>query len=162
MTTNNRLRRTKINDEESLLVSRIRETVGDQCVTQYARSLDMNHESVRRYIRGMTSPPAVFLMRVVERYGVDANWLLLGDDSQNTQTLRTIETVQLAAELERRAAAIGRAANDRACINSKAARLTAAGRDDDPRIRSATRMVTSDSAQKQAGVSDTGPGCGGQ
>ncbi len=102
MTTNDGTKRARLSESERQLAERLREVMGDRCVTEYARSLDLNHESVRRYIRGMTPPSAKFLIRVTERYRVDANWLLTGERLDNADSLRTVETAQLVAELERR------------------------------------------------------------
>ncbi len=111
MTNEQSIKRARISDEERELAARLRDVLGSQCVTQFARTLDLNHESVRRYVRGMTSPPALFLMRVARHYPVDTNWLLTGQDAETHEFLRTVKTTDLAAELERRAAAIGRSAD---------------------------------------------------
>ena len=153
-------RRASHIEEERRLVTRIREAVGDRGIAEFSRILELNHESVRRYVRGMTSPPAVFLMRIVERLGVDANWLLVGDDTRISQTLHTIDTVRLAAELERRAAAIGWAAS-RGQQPASVLNGCEVHEDDVNRQECETRTAARQN-ETRVGISDTNPSSGGK
>ncbi|MFI4892704.1 MAG: helix-turn-helix domain-containing protein [Phycisphaerales bacterium JB058] len=153
-------RRASHIEEERRLVTRIREAVGDRGIAEFSRILELNHESVRRYVRGMTSPPAVFLMRIVERLGVDANWLLVGDDTRISQTLHTIDTVRLAAELERRAAAIGWAAS-RGQQTASVLNVSEVQEGKVSKQECETRTAASHN-ETRVGVSDTNPSSGGK
>lgn len=102
MSAKNGAPRTRVGNEELRLAERVRSAVGERCITSFARTLDLNHESVRRYVRGMTSPPALFLLRLAERCEVDGHWLLTGSAAHAEHTLRTIETSRLTTELQRR------------------------------------------------------------
>lgn len=88
--------------EVTSLTCRVRMLVGDRSITDFARVLDLNHESVRRYIRRKTAPPAVFLLRIADRIDVDADWLLTGRSRPDGVDLSDINTNQLVAELQRR------------------------------------------------------------
>ena len=46
--------------------------------SQFADRLGSTHQSVRRYEHGERACDALFLMNVVEKFGVDARWLLTG------------------------------------------------------------------------------------
>ena len=43
-----------------------------------ARELNMNQGLVSRYRKGETKPPADFITKLCDLYGISANWLLLG------------------------------------------------------------------------------------
>ncbi len=100
------LDRGELAREEAALVERTREAMGDTAITDFARRLGLNHESVRRYIRGLTSPPAVYLLRMAHRCDVDCHWLLTGQREHAQRWLRTVDTKVLTAELSRRADAL--------------------------------------------------------
>lgn len=88
--------------EIASLTNRVRMLVGDRSITDFARVLDLNHESVRRYIRRKTAPPAVFLLRIADRIDVDTDWLLTGRGRPEREDLSDINTTQLVDELQRR------------------------------------------------------------
>lgn len=96
-------------DDERRLQERVRTIAADMGVAELARRLELNHESVRRYVRGRTSPPALFLLRLAERCEVDCRWLLTGQPSDGCTALRSASTQALVRELDRRIGAPGTA-----------------------------------------------------
>ncbi len=95
--------RMRISPCEKQMIDRVRHVVGGQCVTQTARRISMNHESVRRYLLGTTSAPAAFLLRIAENFDVNGHWLLTGKTDQAQQALQCVSTGELLAEVKRRA-----------------------------------------------------------
>ena len=101
-TTLKQARHAGLTDDEAQLSDRVRSLVGPRGITHLARTLELNHESVRRYVRGATSPPALFLLRIAKNQDVDCRWLLTGQSDQDEQALRTASTQALVGELDRR------------------------------------------------------------
>jgi transcriptional regulator with XRE-family HTH domain len=88
------------------LTERIRLIVGAYYVSEVAELVDMNPETVRRYIRG-AAPSAQFLMRLANACDVSSDWLLRGVGPRHRSnalghTLRDVSDAELVAELRRR------------------------------------------------------------
>ncbi len=99
-------------DDELRLNDRVRSIVGNGGITEFARKLGLNHESVRRYVRGATAPPALFLLRVASRCDVDCRWLLTGEREHEAALLRSASTEALTREIDRRVEAFLELAQD--------------------------------------------------
>ena len=59
-----------------LLLSRLRETLGDRGPTQISRDLGVPQSNISSYLSGKRSPKAAFLSKVADKYGVNIQWLL--------------------------------------------------------------------------------------
>lgn len=71
-------KRTRGTSFQSEISKRLSATAGDTTYSHIARTLGTNHETVRRYLRGITAPSVEFLIRFSEMFRVDAGWLLTG------------------------------------------------------------------------------------
>ncbi|GIW73970.1 MAG: hypothetical protein KatS3mg103_0492 [Phycisphaerales bacterium] len=91
-----------LTEDERRLNERVRTLLDGGSITRLAATLGLNHESVRRYVRGTTSPPALFLLRLATRTDVDCRWLLTGQREPDEHALRSVATQALVRELERR------------------------------------------------------------
>lgn len=60
---------------------RLKIIMGGLSVRKFAERLEMSPTTVQEYIKGRT-PPADFVVRVCERFGVDSWWLLTGDGKE--------------------------------------------------------------------------------
>lgn len=56
---------------------RLKIVMGDLSVRKFAERLEMSPTTVQEYIKGR-NPPADFVVRVCEQFGVDSWWLLTG------------------------------------------------------------------------------------
>lgn len=104
--------RDGLTDDELRLNDRVRSIVGNGGITEFARKLRLNHESVRRYVRGATAPPALFLLRLASQCDVDCRWLLTGEREHEAAMLRTASTEALTREIDRRVEAFLELAQD--------------------------------------------------
>tara|TARA_R110000744_G_scaffold167236_3_gene284587 strand:+ start:399 stop:848 length:450 start_codon:yes stop_codon:yes gene_type:complete len=132
--------------EEALLNNRVRTLIGNQSVTEFARVLGLNHESVRRYIRRKTSPPAVFLLRIAERMEVDGTWLLTGISSDDRMNLRNVHTSLLIEEINRRSEVfleIVRQMNPEKAMDISRSALVCAALDLQPSVTNAAQQRSS-------------------
>lgn len=68
-------RRRRLNVE---MGERLRSIIHKQTVRAVSAEMGFHPQSVRRWLQGDSSPPAAFLIAVCERFGVSADWLLLG------------------------------------------------------------------------------------
>jgi hypothetical protein len=75
---------------ESAIRARLLEVAGDMSIAALASAVELNHESVRRAVRGGTIRTELVL-RVCARFNVSADWLLFGigarDDADIPQVL---------------------------------------------------------------------------
>ena len=88
------------------LPERLRITVGPASYRQIADRVEMNAESVRRYMHGQ-AVPAEFIAAVCRAYGVSGSWLLLGIgprtlDADRSATIRSATTEELLAAISER------------------------------------------------------------
>ncbi|NDV20941.1 helix-turn-helix domain-containing protein [Pseudodesulfovibrio sp. JC047] len=79
------------------------ETVGDRIRTirggvsqkEFAEKYGLNRNTLARYEKGDNDPSASFLKALIEDYGLDANWLLLGGEEPPRQELTPREAALL-------------------------------------------------------------------
>jgi hypothetical protein len=64
--------------ERTHLHERIGEACGDRSISEISRLTRTNHETTRRYVRGLSRPTTKFLSAVCQFSGVTAEWLLCG------------------------------------------------------------------------------------
>src|SRR5690242_12763922 len=60
------------------LSERLRVVCGDFSFAEFARWTGFNHETVRRYVQGESSPSPVFLAVLCDTFGYSPEWLLMG------------------------------------------------------------------------------------
>jgi hypothetical protein len=89
------------------LHSRICEACGNRSISEIGRLTGTNHETARRYIRGITVPPPKFLAAVSELSGVSIHWLLCGKGEKlqaevDREVVKGSSTRSLIAELAER------------------------------------------------------------
>lgn len=84
--------------EMAELGARLRLVKGRLTIVAMADILGVNHESLRRYLRGR-AVPAFVLMRMVTRMGVDASWLLTGKAKDPASMIHTAPSHVLAKAL---------------------------------------------------------------
>lgn len=63
----------------------VRERAGCSQV-RFAEQIQLTQPTVVRYEAGDRAPDAYLLMRVAETFGVDLNWLILGDKAKREKT----------------------------------------------------------------------------
>jgi|ERR1043165_2631681 transcriptional regulator with XRE-family HTH domain len=68
------------NDYEADLISRVQRVCAGRTCAEVSKMTQTNHETVRRYMRGLSVPPPEFLARLCQALGVSANWMLLGTE----------------------------------------------------------------------------------
>lgn len=71
-------KRTRATSLQVDIAKRLSDTAGKTTYSHIARTLGTNHETVRRYLRGITAPSVHFLIRFSEMFRVDPGWLLTG------------------------------------------------------------------------------------
>lgn len=69
------------------LTMRIRMATRGHTGRQVAAIVGMNHETVRRYLKG-ANPSIEFIKQVCVHYGVLADWLVLGDGPRTREDLK--------------------------------------------------------------------------
>ncbi|MFK7883056.1 MAG: helix-turn-helix domain-containing protein [Phycisphaerales bacterium] len=84
-----------------LLSTRLSIAVGNQTARQVAEQVDMNPETVRRYLAGR-SPSFEFLAAICEHYEVLGTWLLRGEGPRTREELvkQTLKEVKSNEMLE--------------------------------------------------------------
>ncbi|MCC5823743.1 MAG: helix-turn-helix domain-containing protein [Phycisphaerales bacterium] len=80
------------------LTERLRIITGGQTIREVAEMVDMNHETVRRYLSGH-APSTEFLAQICDKYGVSGNWLLLGKGPATIKAVRK-QALETASEEE--------------------------------------------------------------
>ncbi|MFG0306280.1 MAG: helix-turn-helix domain-containing protein [Phycisphaerales bacterium JB040] len=87
----------------SSIADRLREAVAGDTVAGVARRTGYNAETTRRYLNE-GRVPAEFIAALSRAYGVDASWLIHGDDVglHNVDLMARISTADLMHELDRR------------------------------------------------------------
>ena len=75
--------------DTTLMLERLRETVGDRGPSQIAADLGTPQSSVSMYLNGKRSPKITFLKKVSERYGVNIQWLIGFPDAPKYPDLTT-------------------------------------------------------------------------
>ena len=60
------------------LSERLTLVLGDLSYHEFARSTGFNHETVRRYVQGRSTPSPAFLAVLCNSFGYSPEWLLLG------------------------------------------------------------------------------------
>jgi hypothetical protein len=60
------------------LALRLRLACEDLTYAEISRLTGCNHESVRRYVQGITTPPPEFLAAICEHLFISPQWLLIG------------------------------------------------------------------------------------
>lgn len=86
------------------LGARLRRVQGRLTAQAFADALGIHPESMRRYLKGQ-GIPAMLLVRVVDRFDVDAGWLLTGRETPASALLTRVSTDRLLAEVNLRASA---------------------------------------------------------
>jgi transcriptional regulator with XRE-family HTH domain len=86
------------------LGARLRRVQGRLTAQAFADALGVHAESMRRYLKGQ-GIPAMLLVRVMERFDVDAGWLLTGRETPAAALLTRVSTDRLLAEVNLRASA---------------------------------------------------------
>ncbi|MBX3353156.1 MAG: helix-turn-helix transcriptional regulator [Phycisphaeraceae bacterium] len=78
---------------------RIRLLMHRQTLRGFGAEMGFHAQSIRRWMQGESSPPAAFLIAVCERYGVSADWLLLGtgpggpDPHRGSPSVRVVDAM---------------------------------------------------------------------
>lgn len=78
---------------------RIRLLMHRQTLRGFGAEIGFHAQSIRRWMQGDASPPAAFLIAVCERYGVSADWLLLGtgpggpEPQHGSSSVRVVDTM---------------------------------------------------------------------
>ena len=103
--------------EEETIGRRIAAIRGDLKQTEFAERIGVGRTTVIRYEAGTTSPDANFLRRLVDVFGVDPVWLLMGGDRQEQPNLAIDEKLLL--ERYRSAAKAGKDAILGAALGQK-------------------------------------------
>lgn len=69
-----------VSPQTAAVIGRMAGIIEEEGLTMFglAKLTDYNHETVRRYMRGMTSPEIGFAVRFCKVFKVDPSWLLLG------------------------------------------------------------------------------------
>ena len=75
--------------------ARIRAVRGDTPQGEFANRYGLNRNTLGRYESGTNDPSASFLAALIEDFGVDANWLLLGVGEQPKPELTPREAALL-------------------------------------------------------------------
>jgi DNA-binding XRE family transcriptional regulator len=57
----------------------------------YAELINVARSSYKNYERGALDPPSTLVIAICERFGVDANWLLMGKTQPSKDELQKIE-----------------------------------------------------------------------
>lgn len=71
----------------TIFVSRLNELRGEMSVAAFARSLNMPQNTLDCYIKGRRKPSVDLLIRVCDKCGVSADWLLgLSDNRDGSQS----------------------------------------------------------------------------
>ncbi len=65
-------------DARQQLVTRLREAAGARNNREIGEALGFSPETVRRYMTGVSPPCVAFVIALCERFGVSADWLVLG------------------------------------------------------------------------------------
>lgn len=65
-------------DARQQLVLRLREAAGSRNNREIGEALGFSPETVRRYMTGVSPPCVAFVIALCERFGVSADWLVLG------------------------------------------------------------------------------------
>lgn len=81
--------------EEETIGGRIAMIRGDLKQIEFAEKTGVGRTTLIRYEAGTTSPDAKFLLRVIELFGVDPVWLLVGGDMPHQPNLTTDEQLLL-------------------------------------------------------------------
>ena len=63
---------------------------------EFAKKLGISRNTLGRYENGLRAPDADFLLLLVEEFGIDANWLLLGVGEPPTPKLSPRESALIA------------------------------------------------------------------
>ena len=70
----------------NLIADRLKFVMGSHSVRKFAECLNMSPTTVHEYLKGRV-PPADFIVRVCDRFGVDPRWLLTGEGNRGTHVI---------------------------------------------------------------------------
>lgn len=61
--------------------ARLRTVIGDLTIAAFAKSINEPDHRVENILREVQKPPADFLIKLHEQFGVDLHWLLIGNEN---------------------------------------------------------------------------------
>ena len=61
---------------DNIFISRVNSLKGDISVRSFATTIGVAQQSVDKYLKGETTPPISFLVKIAVRFGVSTDWLL--------------------------------------------------------------------------------------
>jgi Bacteriophage CI repressor helix-turn-helix domain len=76
--------------------ARLRTVIGDLTIAAFATSINEPDHRVENILREVQKPPADFLIKLHEQYGVDLHWLLTGKGNGGAPTITVREQRLLA------------------------------------------------------------------
>lgn len=81
------------------LGERIKELRGDMSVVEFCRQFGIHRNTLPRYESGERTPDAEFITALIEHYGVDPSWLLMGEGEKYVEPRHRETAVDMAKDV---------------------------------------------------------------